>query len=146
MTAFHEVQFGSPTYHAVRELRDAVLRRPPGLARRADFGPADGFRHFALLEGGAVVACAMGVPREPGRWQIRQMAVLPPRQGKGLGRQLLTAAEAGLFAAGATHLYLFAREHAIGFYAGLGYIPVGERFEEIGLPHQRMEKALRTPA
>lgn len=142
MTAV-EVPFGSPLYRAVRELRDAVLRRPLGLPMPEDFGPEDGFRHFALVdEKQQPVACAMAVPHEPGHWQIRQMAVRPERQRTGLGRQLLVAVEAFLRESGATHLHLHARDHAIDFYARLGYAAVGDPFTEIGIPHQRMEKRL----
>jgi len=141
-TLFVEIEHGTPRYHAVRELRDAVLRRPLGLALPEDFGPEDGFRHFALIEDETVVACVMAVPRGPGRWQIRQMAVAFDRQRAGLGREVLRRAEAALGASGARYLYLHARAHAIGFYERLGYVGVGERFEEVGIAHLEMEKAL----
>jgi predicted GNAT family N-acyltransferase len=39
-------------------------------------------------------------------------------------------------------MVLHARETAVPFYNALGYNSVGAQFEEVGIPHFRMEKAL----
>jgi predicted GNAT family N-acyltransferase len=39
-------------------------------------------------------------------------------------------------------MILHARATAVPFYLRLGYTVVGEPFEEVGIPHRGMEKAL----
>jgi predicted GNAT family N-acyltransferase len=43
---------------------------------------------------------------------------------------------------GFARMVLHARETAVPFYKVLEYNIVGDRFEEVGIPHFRMEKAL----
>ena len=75
--------------------------------------------------------------------QIRQMAVRAEFQRRGLGRRLMNSVEALLQdEGGVDRIFLNARVSAAGFYARLGYQPAGEIFPEVGIPHQRMEKAL----
>jgi len=45
---------------------------------------------------------------------------------------------------GATEMILHAPESVIGFYETLGYCTYGPRFDEVGLPHHAMKKALRS--
>jgi predicted GNAT family N-acyltransferase len=43
---------------------------------------------------------------------------------------------------GFTDMILHARESAVPFYERLGYERVGERFEEVSIPHWRMRKGM----
>jgi len=159
MATFREIAHGSAAYTAACKLRDGVLRQPLGLKLDiVDFEQEKACRHFGLFEEGSheepaspagespkLVAVLMVTPREevaPGTVQIRQLAVAPDRQGSGLGRQLMRATEAELARSGVRHIYLNAREPVIDFYTRLGYATVGPPHVEIGIPHQRMEKAL----
>lgn len=38
-------------------------------------------------------------------------------------------------------MVLHARDSALDFYLSLGYSIVGDPFEEVGIPHHRMEKS-----
>ena len=71
--------------------------------------------------------------------KIGRMAVLPEHRGQGLGRLLLD----GIIDHARRHayprLYLHAQESAIGFYEAAGFSPMGEPFEEAGIPHLAME-------
>ena len=139
-----EIAFGRTDYAAATALRDRVLRQPLGLKfSEVDLAKEPAYRHFGLFSGSEILATVMLVPREDGWWQVRQMAVAPAHQGTGLGRTLLLAAEKAAHRDGVTQLYLHARQHAIGFYARLGYVEAGERFTEVGIEHARMEKRLR---
>lgn len=88
------------------------------LARR---GP-----NSALLvgrDGGAIVATAM-VGHDGHRGWVYYVAVDPNRQGKGLGRTIMTAAEDWLREAGVPKLQLLVRREnakAGAFYQSLGY-------------------------
>ena len=85
------VEHGSPEYDALVALRREVLRTPLGL----DFTPEElaGERdqiHLGLFEGGTPVACAVVIP-DAGK--VRQVAVRPDRQGRGLGAAIMREAE-----------------------------------------------------
>jgi predicted GNAT family N-acyltransferase len=138
-----ELEYGGTGYHRALELRHAVLRKPLGLDlfKEPISGEAEN-RHFGIERDGELLACLMCVPIGTGSIQIRQMAVREDRQGSGLGRRLMEAVEVRLRAEGTRLLVLNARVPAVGFYEKLGYQPIGERFIEVGIPHQRMEKPL----
>lgn len=97
---------------------------------------------FAGFVEATVAACVSARWLDERRVKVRQMAVDPCRQRSGLGRALIRKVERTLEEHGAERLELHAREEAVGFYEKLGYLRAGERFEEVGLPHWRMEKAL----
>ena len=137
-----EYSFGSPEYELAVELRRQVLRRPLGL----EFDPAQlalegADRHFAVSESGAILATLILTPIETG-FKMRQVAVAFDEQGKGLGRLLVEFSEGVARQAGATEITLHARVTAVPFYLRLGYQPVGEPFEEVGIPHLAMVKLL----
>jgi len=72
---------------------------------------------------GAIVASAM-VGHDGHRGVMYYVAVDPDRQGQGLGRQIVEAAEAWLLARGVWKINLMVRqgnEQVRGFYDGLGY-------------------------
>jgi GNAT superfamily N-acetyltransferase len=139
------------------DLRHAVLRE--GLPRDAavfdgDEDPTS--RHYAALAGGQVVCCATlhlsSWQAEPA-WQLRGMATAPHFQRKGVGRELMDLMEADLRCdaqrpgadAESVPLLLWcnARVPALGFYQGLGWEIVSDRFEiPTAGPHHRMRKRL----
>ena len=74
--------------------------------------------------------------------KIGRVAVLPQYRGTGAGvaivRRLVDlAAERGL-----TEVYLNAQTYARGFYERLGFRAEGPEFDEVGIPHQRMRRAV----
>ena len=71
------------------------------------------------------------------------MAIEPARQGTGLGTRLVRALEEELAARGFREVTLHARDTAVGFYARLGYHPVGPPYVEVGIPHQNMRRELQ---
>ena len=69
------------------------------------------------------MACAM-VGHDGHRGVMYYVAVDPAQQGRGLGRQMVAAAEAWLLARGVWKVNLMVRqgnEKVLGFYDGLGY-------------------------
>jgi GNAT superfamily N-acetyltransferase len=134
---------GSPDYYAAVALRRAVLRTPLGL----DFTPdqlaaetAD--THFAAFDGGMLVGAVVMTPYDATTVKLRQMAVSPEAQGRGVGAALLRAFEAHARAHGITGITLAARVTAQGFYAANGYTAEGDVFEEVTVPHIRMTKPI----
>lgn len=132
--------YGSQAYRAELELRDEVLRRPLGLSIWDDCREGEGEEiHLGAFAGEALIGTLILTPGE-GLWRMRQVAVRPGRQGKGVGRKLAEFGEALAREWGARGIYLHARETARGFYERCGYRAVGEEFLERGIPHVEMEK------
>lgn len=78
---------------------------------------------LGLLDGGELVATAM-VGADGHRGWVYYVAVAASRQGTGLGRAAMEAAEAWLREAGAPKVQLLVRstnEKVLGFYERLGY-------------------------
>ena len=71
-----------------------------------------------------------------GKWPV------PELQGQGIGRALVEYAEAAARQGGCCRMVLHARETAVPFYEKLGYSRVGQRFEEVTIPHWAMERRL----
>jgi ribosomal protein S18 acetylase RimI-like enzyme len=126
------------------DLRWRVLRRPLGLQRDAVAFPfeADSL-HLVALDGGRVVGCVLFHPEGTGTGRLFQMAVEPDRQGTGLGTRLLRALEEEVARRGFREITLHARDTAVGFYARLGYVPVGAPYVDFGIRHQNMRRLLQ---
>lgn len=141
------IDYDSPEYREELALRNRMLRIPLGLdVFDEDLEVERGQWHFGLFDGGVLVGCAVAVPRdEHHSVQIRQMAINSESQRAGRGRKLLESVEQMLIDRGVRHVVLHARVEAVGFYQKLGYTAVGERFVEVGIPHQQMEKHLHRP-
>lgn len=136
------VSHGSPEYWAAVELRRQVLRLPLGLDFTSEELEAEHVQiHMAMLDGLTPMACLSLVPHGE-EVKMRQVAVASEQQGKGLGRQLVTASETLAREKGFTKMVLHARETAVPFYKALGYAVLGEPFQEVGIPHRKMEKPL----
>jgi predicted GNAT family N-acyltransferase len=74
--------------------------------------------------------------------KIGRVAVLPQYRGTGAGvamvrRLVEIAAERGF-----DEVYLNAQVYALGFYERLGFRAEGPEFDEVGIPHQRMRRAV----
>lgn len=143
MPHFRVIAHNSDDYRRACRLRQAVLRGPLGLDLFQEdlAGEADQL-HFGLFEAAELLACVVAKPTSPTAVQLRQMAVDPTQQGRGYGRRLLGSVEPALVERGYTSVTLHARVPAIGFYEKLGYRPVGDEFEEVGIAHVEMQKDL----
>lgn len=134
---FTEIAYGSDLYRQSLHLREQVLRVPLGLTLSAsDMAGEDQQKHFGIVEQHALLACLVIKAGQQPLAKLRQMAVAPAMQGRGLGRLLVDAAELWLRQAGFDQVVLDARETAIGFYQSLGYRVDGPVFQQVGIPHR----------
>lgn len=74
--------------------------------------------------------------------KVERVAVLREHRGEGYGERIMCEVEAVAAARGYDRVTLHAQTHAAPFYDRLDYERVGEEFEEAGIPHVTMEKAL----
>lgn len=98
----------------------------------------------------AVAYNRLGVPLATGRLlehvpgvaKIGRMAVVRSMRGSQIGRHVLDALMAQARRRGDREVLLHAQASAIGFYLRAGFTPRGPRFEEAGIDHQEMVRAL----
>ena len=146
MLEWHDRAFGELTtgeLYAILELRARVFvveqkcayLDPDGLDRAA--------RHVWAAQDGQLVAYAriLAAPTRIGR-----VVTAPEVRGTGLGRELMRRAIATIRAAerhrreGTGPIRLSAQAHLERFYNELGFVRVGEPYDEDGIPHVAMIK------
>jgi ElaA protein len=97
--------------------------------------------HALAIESQRPVGC--GRMLECGDYvKIGRMAVLAECRGTGVGRRVLEFLIEHARQRGFRRAVLDAQLHAEGFYLKQSFTPVGEVFEEAGIMHRRMERAL----
>jgi GNAT superfamily N-acetyltransferase len=139
------IDYGSPEYQQMVQLRNDILRKPLGLAFQNDELQKESEDILiGAFEDDKMLGCCMLIETEPGTVRLRQMAVLKNLQGKGIGRALMQFAENIARDRGYRKITMHARKTATGFYEKLGYIISGGEFMEVTLPHVVMEKRLIT--
>lgn len=140
---FLEISHGSSAYEETVALREAVLRQPLGLIFTPEQLEAEHAQHhLACYQSGVLIGCLILVPNADRIIKMRQVAVTPSARGQGIGSALVKFSEAFAHDLNFTMMLVHARETAIPFYEELGYQRVGERFEEVLLPHWKMRKHL----
>ncbi|MGM0633559.1 MAG: GNAT family N-acetyltransferase [Pseudomonadota bacterium] len=144
MPRFRVIDFASAQYRATLSLRQQVLREPLGLVLSAqDLDGEERQWHFGLFDDAdRLIACLVAAPADASSVRLRQMAVIPGMQGRGLGQALMCQTENHLRQRGIGQCTLHARIRAIGFYEKLGYSTTGPVFTELGIPHRRMIKTM----
>lgn len=98
--------------------------------------------HFVAYDGGAPIGAARMRRLDDATVKAERVAVLADRRGEGWGRRLMDRLEREAAAAGATRVRLHAQTPVEAFYHRLDYRTTSEEFEEAGIPHVEMEKAL----
>ena len=89
-----------------------------------------------------LVGCCILTHKDRQTVQLRQMAVHPKLQGKGIGAAILAFAEQEASKEGYTRMLMHARAAVRNFYEKCGYRVDGPQFEEVGIPHFVMQKSL----
>jgi predicted GNAT family N-acyltransferase len=137
------IEFGSPSYQKMVDLRFQILRNPLGLTfSQADLDKEKEDILIGFFEDDELEGCCILTPDNKTNIRLRQMAVVSGLQGKGIGRVIMNFAENVARDRGYKKLSMHARKTAIGFYQKLGYEIVGEEFEEVTIPHFEMQKTL----
>lgn len=123
------------------DLRYRILREPLGKERGSERNDGDeNGNHFALYENNKLVAIAR---LDQAICQARFVAVETDLQGKGYGREIMTALENKAERLGYGRLILHARDYALPFYEKLGYPLIGPSYKLFDvLQHFEMFKKL----
>jgi predicted GNAT family N-acyltransferase len=130
---------------AVLALRFAVFVEEQGVPEDLEHDAEDATAvHLVLEEDGAVIGTCR-LLGDGARVRLGRMAVARARRGEGLGALLLDHAHAAARAAGAREVELHAQVAVRGFYERAGYAAEGGVFEEAGIAHVTMRRALSPP-
>ncbi|MBL7771943.1 MAG: GNAT family N-acetyltransferase [Chitinophagaceae bacterium] len=137
------IDYRSPMYKQVLQLRNEVLRIPLGLhlEEQDTYEDKDQFITIAHHEN-QIMGCLMIKPLSQTVAKLRQMAVYPEHQGKGLGSTMLYYTENFCLMNGYKVCELHARKEAIPFYIKNNYFEIGTEFYEVGILHKKMIKNL----
>ena len=123
-------------------IRKAVFTDEQGIAESDDVDGLDETAVQLLLhEGDTPVGTArMLINSDTGK--IGRVAVLKTHRGSGLGATLIKAAIAEAQRLGLARVKLGSRADTTDFYTRLGFVPEGDIFDDVGIPHQMMVRAL----
>jgi YbgC/YbaW family acyl-CoA thioester hydrolase len=125
-------------------VRTQVFVQEQGIDPKDEWDSADANAVHAVLTNrfGDTLGTARLLEKSPGVAQIGRMAVVRVMRGSGLGGDLLNALVDIAKARGDKEVRLHAQCSAQAFYARAGFVPVGERFDEVGIAHIEMRKVL----
>lgn len=125
-----------------RALRRTVFIEEQGVSEADEVDDLDPVAtHILATVDGTPTGCARILPGK-GYAKIGRVCVLAQARGTGLGAALMQAAIAEIRRQGYPQAKLGAQVHALGFYERLGFHPVGEVFDDAGIPHREMILAL----
>jgi putative N-acetyltransferase (TIGR04045 family) len=79
---------------------------------------------------------------DAGIWKGDRLAVLPAWRSSGLGAPLVRFAVAEAGARGGSQMLAMVQVPNVHFFVRLGWTPVGEPLDYVGLPHQQMTISL----
>jgi ElaA protein len=128
---------------ACHALRRAVFIAEQGVTEREEIDGLDdqAIHLLAHLNGKPVGTARILVDGAIGK--IGRVCVLKDARGTGMGRKLIEACLAELRAIeGIKKAKLGAQISAIGFYETIGFTAFGPLYDDAGIPHRDMERAL----
>jgi hypothetical protein len=145
MKKIMDIDFGSNRYEQLVKLRYKVLLEPLGLKFLDSHRDKEiNYLHIGCIEqlDDKLVGGLMLIPLDDDHIRMMQVAVDDKYQGEGVGRALVSYAEARAKAAGYKQIIMHAMLTVIGFYEKLGYRQEGDIFAERGITFAKMVKDL----
>ncbi len=143
MLSIKEIKHNSSEYWQVVQLRREVLRLPLGLDfDEAQLESENNDKHFAAYDAQGLAGCFIISKVDNDKVKMRQVAVMPEKQGQGIGKILVKFCEDCVRNLDYKEIVLNAREAAVPFYEKLGYLIIGVPFIEVGIQHRAMLKKI----
>jgi YbgC/YbaW family acyl-CoA thioester hydrolase len=127
-----------------RAIRTEVFVQEQKIPAELEWDEADAGCVHAVAYNRLGLALATGrlLEHVPGVAKIGRMAVRQPLRGGGAGRAVLAALMQAARERGDREVLLHAQTSAAAFYARAGFTPRGPEFDEAGIPHVEMVRAL----
>lgn len=126
--------------HEAAPIRHAVFVREQGVAVEIELDEWDALSLHAIARDGD--GRAIGTGRLLPDGHIGRMAVLKTARGRGAGTAILLALMEAARARGHREVVLNAQTHAAPFYRRLGFVEEGGVFDDAGIAHVKMRRAL----
>ncbi|MGH7813958.1 MAG: GNAT family N-acetyltransferase [Candidatus Binataceae bacterium] len=126
----------------VLAIRRRVFVEEQGVPEELEFDADDARAVHALAAVNGVPVGAGRMVGQGGSVKIGRMAVLREYRGVGIGRAVLEFLIGRAHTKGYRRAILHAQVQAEGFYLKCGFRPEGPVFDEAGLPHRKMARAL----
>jgi ElaA protein len=127
---------------AALDLREEVFCGEQGVRLAGDRDGRDGEAiQLVAVDGGEIVGTCR-VLMAGGTAKFGRLAVRRDARGQGVGAALLERAEREARSAGARRMGLAAQTSAVGLYERAGFTSYGDVYDDEGIPHRNMEKAL----
>jgi predicted GNAT family N-acyltransferase len=129
---------------AVECVRRAVFIVEQRIPEHEEWDDLDAVATHVLAYTGAAGANRelVGTGRLEPTGKIGRVAVLPQYRGTGAGLAIMRRLVELAHERGFAEVYLNAQAYARGFYERLGFRADGPEFDEVGIPHQRMRRAV----
>ena len=120
------------------EIRRHVFILEQGVPEYLEYDGLDaGATHFVCRIDGTAVATAR-VRFQGTTARIERVAVVADHRHRGTGRYLMGSVIAHVRTQGTTKITLASQTQARDFYRSLGFSPVGDEFDDAGIPHIAM--------
>ncbi len=123
-------------------VRIAVFVDEQGISRADELDELDATAVHCVAYDGATPVGAGRLVLAEGYGKIGRMAVLDSHRGRDIGALVLETLEREGIARGLREFRLSAQLSARGFYDRAGYMPVGDVYDEVGIPHIAMLKTV----
>ena len=122
---------------ALHAVRRAVFIEEQRVPEHLEWDEADERAYHVLAA--ALDGRPIGTGRLKIDCRIGRMAVLKAWRGRGVGRSIMDALLREARRKGCATVSLHAQTHALDFYRRCGFTPIGDEFDEAGIPHRLME-------
>ena len=125
---------------AVMDIRRRVFVDEQGYSADTEIDGFDKMAVYALAydEKDRPAGTGRLIINDESRFQIGRVCVLREARGKGLGDLVVRMLLYRALELGAGEIWLGAQLPAVGFYARYGFKPVGEIYDDEGVPHRWM--------
>ena len=140
------VKFGTPLFDEFTHIRHRILREPLGLTFSCkDIAVEWKDVHLVAwsLKWGVLGGLILHRLSKT-EFKMRQVAVLDDFQRRGIGKKMAQFTEQWVLENGGEIISLHARKKAVSFYKKLDYELHPVQFLEVGIPHFKMHKLLRS--
>ena len=131
--------------NACRKVREEVFVVEQNVPGDEEWDELDAISHHVLARdlAGNPIATGRLVPTQTGAAaRIGRMAVLRNWRGQHVGDTLMHTLMDRARELGYRELEMHAQSHAIAFYERFGFVPYGEQFDECGIAHRHMRRAI----
>ncbi len=128
----------------IRLIRTLVFHKEQGVDPELEFDGKDSTaEHLLAYWNNQAVGTARIRGLSEDIVKIERLAVRKSARGKGIGKKLMQTALDLAIQQGFETATINAQEYVKGLYSQLGFVQVGDKFDEAGIPHVKMVRKLR---